>query len=93
MPRPRTIVMNISVLVTAALAVSGYGAKSGAHFIDTRYVHADSFRVIQEGDSIRAANAAAAQAEFQRSITTKIDSANWRLTQVLCGQRIVHGCR
>lgn len=52
-PRTKRVAINLSALIGAVIAVGGWAVKSGARAIDERYVHTDSFRVVQSGAALR----------------------------------------
>lgn len=89
MSRSRKVANGISLLLAALLAGGGMVARAGAQFLDNRFAHADAFAEFQHQVTERDS----AQARFEREIIIKVDSANLRLTQVLCGPSISRGCR
>lgn len=86
--RQRISLLNIAALVSAILAVAGAGAKTFTA-ADQRYVHADTFRVIQQGERDRVRDDSLRWAH----VFSLLDSANLRLRQIQCGRRVESGCR
>lgn len=86
-------VRDLSVFLAATLAVLGWMGRTSMQFVDARYVHADSFRVMQAGVAVRDSVRAAIDSEWRRSEIQKLDSINLRLQQIICGERVFKGCR
>lgn len=51
MTRTRKVLLNVSAMIGALLAVSGWAVRKGASAIDDRYVHADAFTVYQQSQA------------------------------------------
>lgn len=43
MTRPKRIVVNISIIITAVLGVSGWAIRSGARYVSDSFVHQDVY--------------------------------------------------
>lgn len=86
-PIPRALLL-LGALIPIAVAGAAT-ARAVKTVADQMYVRRDSFALIRAADSARHQQ----DSETQRQLLVKMDSANLRLRQIQCGDRVNQGCR
>lgn len=87
--RTKRRLTTVAALLSALMGVWELAGPAYKAIVDTRYVHRDTFALFRAEyrDHLRD------DSSFQVQIITKLDSANLRLMQMQCGERINRGCR